>query len=218
MRRIVRLLVIVGMLLGALVMAMPVGAAYHNEWLQYEHPKYSQIQIAWIALCNDATCASPRVGVPVHAAWMIQGGSYGQDWQTGNDGRAGLQLANMVLPASNVGDSIRVDISFVNSAGIWQDSTSLSYTIDPDNAVTAPAVNSYDPAPYSPPAYSPPPQSGGPVSGSNFVCPAGYPIKANDNSGIYHIPGGQFYDATNAYNCFATEGAAQAAGYRKSLR
>jgi len=78
-----------------------------------------------------------------------------------------------------------------------------------------PPVTSPPPAP----AYNlPPTVSSGPVSGFGGVCPAGYPIKANDNSGIYHVPGGLFYDATNAYNCFATEAAAAAAGYRRSLQ
>ena len=33
-----------------------------------------------------------------------------------------------------------------------------------------------------------------------------------------HVPGGQFYNATKPEECFATEAAAQAAGYRRSLR
>ena len=37
-------------------------------------------------------------------------------------------------------------------------------------------------------------------------------------SKIYHLPGGSFYDRTNATQCFATEAEAQAAGYTKSSR
>jgi hypothetical protein len=48
------------------------------------------------------------------------------------------------------------------------------------------------------------------------ICPAGFPIKGNDNSGIYHVPGQQYYDVTNARHCFPTEEEAQKAGYRKS--
>lgn len=58
--------------------------------------------------------------------------------------------------------------------------------------------------------------STGPVAGSGLTCPAGYPVKANTNSGIFHVPGQRFYDATNARNCYATEAAAQTAGFRKS--
>lgn len=49
------------------------------------------------------------------------------------------------------------------------------------------------------------------------TCPASYPIKGNHSSGgdyIYHVPGSQNYDRTNAEVCFATEAAAQAAGFR----
>lgn len=65
-------------------------------------------------------------------------------------------------------------------------------------------------APISPPAA---PQSQ-PAGGD---CPGGAPIKGNQ-SGIYHVPGGQFYDRTNAEQCFATESDAQDAGYRRSQR
>lgn len=37
-------------------------------------------------------------------------------------------------------------------------------------------------------------------------------------SKIYHMPGGSFYERTNAAQCFATEADAQAAGYTKSSR
>lgn len=46
-------------------------------------------------------------------------------------------------------------------------------------------------------------------------------IKGNINSSgekIYHVPGGQFYDKTDAEQWFSTEQEAQAAGYRKSKR
>lgn len=49
-----------------------------------------------------------------------------------------------------------------------------------------------------------------------YNCPSGYPIKGNADSGIYHVPGGRYYKATKPEECFATEAAAKAAGYRKS--
>jgi micrococcal nuclease len=54
-----------------------------------------------------------------------------------------------------------------------------------------------------------------PVSGNS--CPPNAPIKGNQ-SGIYHVPGGGFYDRTNPEECFANEAEAQAAGYRASRR
>jgi hypothetical protein len=50
-----------------------------------------------------------------------------------------------------------------------------------------------------------------PVDGE---CPDGYPIKANNNSGIYHVPGGRFYDRTVPERCYAEAHAAAADGYR----
>jgi len=50
-----------------------------------------------------------------------------------------------------------------------------------------------------------------PVDGK---CPDGYPLKANDNSGIFHSPGGRFYDRTVAERCYARAEDAIADGYR----
>jgi len=43
-------------------------------------------------------------------------------------------------------------------------------------------------------------------------------IKGTPSSRIYHVPGQSGYDKLNALTCFATESAAQAAGFRKALR
>lgn len=56
-----------------------------------------------------------------------------------------------------------------------------------------------------------PPQWVAPIDGA---CPDGYPIKANDNSRIYHVPGGRFYDRTVPERCYAEADAAAADGYR----
>ncbi|GAA2074591.1 hypothetical protein GCM10009725_03980 [Aeromicrobium tamlense] len=53
---------------------------------------------------------------------------------------------------------------------------------------------------------------------SEWDCPSSHPIKGNASSMIYHVPGGAYYDRTKPEECFATEGAAKAAGYRKSQR
>ena len=51
-----------------------------------------------------------------------------------------------------------------------------------------------------------------PISEDN--CPQSAPIKGNQSSGIYHMPGDAYYDVTDPEECFASEAAAQAAGYR----
>ncbi|MFS0868115.1 hypothetical protein AB3M83_12380 [Microbacterium sp. 179-B 1A2 NHS] len=58
---------------------------------------------------------------------------------------------------------------------------------------------------------------------STNSCPKSHPIKGNQTTRhtsdwIYHVPGGQYYGVTNPEECFATEGAAQRAGYRASMR
>jgi micrococcal nuclease len=47
-------------------------------------------------------------------------------------------------------------------------------------------------------------------------CPDGYPIKVNPTSGIFHVPGGRFYDRTVAQRCYASAEAAERDGYRQA--
>jgi len=47
-------------------------------------------------------------------------------------------------------------------------------------------------------------------------CPLSHPIKANDNSGIFHVPGGRFYDRTKPERCYTTSEMAAADGYRQA--
>ncbi len=51
---------------------------------------------------------------------------------------------------------------------------------------------------------------------SEWNCPAWAPIKGNGSSMIYHLPHQSFYDRTKPEDCFRTEAAARAAGYRKA--
>ena len=46
--------------------------------------------------------------------------------------------------------------------------------------------------------------------------PAGFPVKVKMSSGIFHVPGGRFYERTNADRWYATTEAAEADGYRQS--
>lgn len=54
------------------------------------------------------------------------------------------------------------------------------------------------------------------VTGSDGAAPDGYPIKLNATSGIFHVPGGRFYERTTADRWYATADAAVADGYRQS--
>ena len=46
--------------------------------------------------------------------------------------------------------------------------------------------------------------------------PAGHPVKVKESSGIFHVPGGRFYDRTTPDRCYPTAAAAEADGYRRS--
>ncbi len=60
------------------------------------------------------------------------------------------------------------------------------------------------------------PAGGGAVAPvSEDDCPSNAPIKGNQ-SGLYHVPGGSYYDVTNPEECFATTQDAEAAGYEAS--
>ena len=52
------------------------------------------------------------------------------------------------------------------------------------------------------------------VAPVNGECPEGYPVKANDNSKIFHVPGGRFYARTVAERCYVDAHDAVADGYR----
>lgn len=52
----------------------------------------------------------------------------------------------------------------------------------------------------------------------SYNCPAGYPIKGNASSMIYHVPRGAFYSRTNPEECFSSAAAARSHGYRASKR
>ncbi len=52
------------------------------------------------------------------------------------------------------------------------------------------------------------------ASPSGWNCPSWAPIKGNASSMIYHMPGGRWYAKTKPEQCFSTQAAARAAGYR----
>jgi hypothetical protein len=54
------------------------------------------------------------------------------------------------------------------------------------------------------------------VQSVDGMCPDGYPIKVNANSGIYHVPDGRSYQRTVAQRCYATAAAAERDGYRQA--
>ncbi len=49
-------------------------------------------------------------------------------------------------------------------------------------------------------------------------CPDSHPVKANADSGIYHVPGGASYVSTRAERCYCTAEDASADGFRAAKR
>ncbi len=54
-----------------------------------------------------------------------------------------------------------------------------------------------------------------PVDGA---CPATHPVKGKPGSGIFHLPGGLFYDRTVPERCYRSAEAAEADGLRPAKR
>lgn len=54
------------------------------------------------------------------------------------------------------------------------------------------------------------------VAPDGGACPSSHPIKANDNSRIFHVPGGRFYDRTRAERCYGLAEDAEVDGYRRA--
>ena len=48
------------------------------------------------------------------------------------------------------------------------------------------------------------------------TCPMTHPVKVKAGSGIFHLPGGRFYERTRPDRCYANAGAAEADGFRAS--
>ncbi|MET3576172.1 thermonuclease family protein [Bhargavaea ullalensis] len=78
----------------------------------------------------------------------------------------------------------------------------------------SPAQNMPKPKPAPKPAPAPQPKPAPQPQQPAGACN----IKGNASSHIYHKPGGQYYDRTNAEVMFCSEAEAQAAGYRASKR
>jgi hypothetical protein len=137
--------------------------------------------------------------------------------------RVAEERAERALRASqNVGESVTRRMAAASSA-------SDEAAVDTADAAQA-GVNSADPqandlgpgvAADSQEATSRPPGTAdvptGAIAGNGTAsCPPEYPIKGNRQSRIYHRPGQVSYPSTVAEYCFASEEAAELAGFRQS--
>ena len=76
---------------------------------------------------------------------------------------------------------------------------------DTPKADTAKAESSADEAPFGPGSHLPL---------EDDTEPAGFPIKGNASSMLYHVPGSAFYERTTAEVWFASTDAAEKAGFQ----
>ena len=71
-------------------------------------------------------------------------------------------------------------------------------------------------APAQWPAFVAPERPSWVIAASDGAAPDGFPVKVKASSGIFHVPGGRFYERTNPDRWYTTAGQAQADGYRQS--
>ena len=141
-------------------------------------------------ISGSATVTSRLTAVPGN--WT-SGTTFRYQWLANGAAISGATAATLSVSAGLVGKRISVRVTG-SKAGYLNNSVTSGST----PSVTYPLRTS-------------------PVPGT-WNCPAWAPIKGNATSMIYHVPGGAYYTRTNPEECFRTESAAVAAGYRKSKR
>lgn len=158
----------------------------------------------------------------------------GRKWRSECDtaatGRGACRNYIVADVASETGGVVKTQtIEVFNSMVRFSTSTVAPVTTIPAAApsITPPVDGPKQPlsaAPAAAPAPAPvvsapkPAPSRGSVAPIGTSCPSSHPIKGNQNSMIFHVPGQQHYNRTNPEECFAKESDAVAAGYRKALR
>lgn len=165
MRRWVRLVAVIGMLVGMLtVAAVPARAAdvYYDVWVSDSYPSQFGSVTVYLQLCNDYNCYSPRVGVHVNSTWNYRTTTSYQDGYT--DGR-GVAAITRYISGATPGYSVQVNLSYVNSFGVWQTVPESAYFTPGGGASSG--SSGYSPPSYSAPSYSqpPPPTSTGDYQG-----------------------------------------------------
>ena len=60
--------------------------------------------------------------------------------------------------------------------------------------------------------------SAGKAGSGDYRCPRSHPVKGNEQSDLYHVPGGASYKLTIPEFCFKTAKDAEAAGFTAASR
>lgn len=184
-------------------------------------------QNTWV-FNNLSYLPSPRAqwhGNPLAStgSWVADGRQWRTECDTPNTGNGACRNYIVADVASETGGVVKKEaIEVFNSMVRFSSSTLPAVTeiapaapyiappLDgPKQLLRSPIVAAPKPAPVAP---APSPS----VPGNGMNCPATHPIKGNESSMIYHMPGQRHYTQTNPEECFATESDALAAGYRKA--
>jgi len=165
---------------------------------------YATVTTTSKATTRVPTVATPKIGGTTKATMTLtastgswtSGTAFGYQWYANGKAISGATKKTLTLSNALVGKKITVKVTGKKSGY-----TTVSKTSAATGAV----------------------KSGKSKPASKTSCPSGYPIKGNQTTRhttdwIYHVPGGQFYNATHPEECFASEKAAQQAGYRASQR
>jgi putative cell wall-binding protein len=118
------------------------------------------------------------------------GTGFSYRWYANGTAISGASGASLAVSAGMVGKQISVKVTGTQSGYLTASKTSKATAAIGYPSRTAPT--------------------------GTWTCPSWAPIKGNADSMIYHMPYNRYYDATNPEECFRTESAAVAAGYRKA--
>lgn len=136
-------------------------------------------------------------------AWTA-GTSFRYQWLANGATIGGATSSTLVVTSAMAGKRLSVRVTGSKSGYTTRTTTS---------AATAAVPSAAKPSTPPPPSR---PSSTAPISA--WDCPSWAPIKGNASSMIYHMPGGTYYSRTKPEECFSTESAARAAGYRAAKR
>jgi len=148
-----------------------------------------------LASATPSVSGSAKVGKKLVAktgTWTT-GTAFSYQWYLNGKAISGATKSSVTVKASHLGKRFTVKVTGKKSGYVSATRTSAATA-----SVTYPSSTS-------------------PISVSN--CPSWAPIKGNRNSRgewIYHVPTGGSYKVTDPEECFRTEAAAVAAGYRKA--
>ncbi|GAA5033247.1 fibronectin type III domain-containing protein [Microbacterium fluvii] len=150
----------------------------------------STLKVAKVATPSISGAAKVTKTLTAKTGTWTAGTSFTYQWYANGKAISGAKKSTLKLSSAVVGKKITVKVTGKKSGHPTVSKTSKATAAVAYPSSTAPA--------------------------SEWNCPSWAPIKGNADSGIYHMPGQRYYNATKPEECFRTQSAAVAAGYRKA--